>query len=261
MTTKIYGWIIVLLWVHLSACKKSIETSNMTSDQTEKTNFYKNKGFQYLFSIDRGEADSLSPIFFGKTSNNDYKCLYSRIKNGSSQNIASIYNNGIREWSLPGLNLSGISKDDYYSLDAQDFLKFSSRYYNWRYFYNEEDGNSPTTNYTTEFDGKSGIGDSFYTTMASSNILKRMHHLYYTHGNNRIVDSFIYYAAIFGYNKNSYLIYYKSTNLEIDNFETNCKIMVSNKSGAIFNRRNQTRCYQRYFLRIPTMMNGVNRKS
>ncbi len=226
----------------ISACKKTDEkeAEGKSNYQTEKLEFYKNKGYQYLFSIDRQDADSIAPIFFGKTSGDELRCLYTKFRNGSIQNLASTYNNGMRDWLLPGLDLSKIKQEDYYSITSQDFLKYRSRYYYYPTFYNEEDGNSAVSNYTSEFGGKSGLGDEYTSTLASTyyynTVLKKLHDIVYTRGNDKIIDSFVYEAALFGFNNQSYFIYNKATALYLFSNASTCNIMVSDKNGPIFNR-------------------------
>lgn len=108
------------------ACKKN----KNEVIESETVLHYKNLGYEYLFTIDKNDNDSILPVFINKTSKGDYKLIVKEIKNKAEANNALIWkNNIIEKWSINPSNFNAINKSDYFLMEDNDLVIINNTFY------------------------------------------------------------------------------------------------------------------------------------
>ncbi len=238
MKTNFYITLVVIWSCLLFSCKKVSDNANNSIDDREikaqKYEFYNSRGLKYLFTLNRGEADSVSPIYFGKTTKGEIHYILESIKNGQSNTIARIYNGSHQNWELAGLDISKLKMNDFYTLSPDDFLEVEAHENPHYYFlYKEKTGVNLT------YKWKSSIGDSLSIKKAYyiwKSQPKELNKLYYQHGNFKLNEPYIYNGGLYEYSGSTYLLYFLPTDLESSNTISNLHLMVRSNSGLEYQK-------------------------
>lgn len=225
-----------LLLVFSAACKK-METKSDSEIAAElkakKIADYKSKACNYLFSIDKSQLNAMQPMYFGKTSNGEVKYILTGDNNQSSHNIVNLVDGNVTNWNLPGLDLSKLEWQDFYSLDQQGGLEYESYFVSSSsVYYLERNGALQTRKWTTE------IGDSLWIVPASakSPVNFNGNALTYRHGAFQLDEAFIFKGGLFRYFGYSYFIYTVPKDIMLESVSANLTFMKRSSNGIAFQK-------------------------